>query len=126
MVIATEPWQRDLLERLRKRWPAALPIRGMAPEAVELLLACALRGFADLRTWSAPVVRQPSAQPAVVPLVRAQAQAGQPLTSALLQGVHVSAAADRALIATLDGSVSPPPGHEAALDRLGRLGLLVG
>ena len=125
MVIAQTAAQRAILEPLRSAWPASLPLRDLPPEAPELLLACALRGFARLRLWSPPVVRQPPERPVLAPLVRAQARRGMLLTSALLQSVHVSDPADLALFARLDGSVAPTPEHAGAIDRLARLGLLL-
>lgn len=124
MVLAQTPGQRAILETLRTRWPCSLPLRDLPAEAPELLLACALRGFAELRTWSAPIVRHGGERPRVAPLVRVQAERGLPLTNALLQRI-VLPADDLALVARLDGTYTPTEAEQVFVDRLGWMGLLI-
>ena len=124
MVLAQTPSQRAIFETLRAVWPCSLPLGALPPEAPELLLACALRGFAELRTWSAPIVRHASARPRVAPLVRAQAERGLPLTNALLQRIALPPA-DLALVARLDGTHAPEDAQRPFVDKLGWMGLLL-
>lgn len=123
MVLAQTPEQHALLERLRAAWPRAVPMASLTEAGRELMVACALRGFAALRTWEVPVVTTLSERPVVAPLVRALARRGQPLAGALL---HSVAADDAALIGRLDGSHAPTRQERAALRGAAAAGLLVG